>query len=642
MIRIINISILLMYISISNTYANNLLEQRWQFQEAKKALNLGNVVAFHALSAQLKDYPLAHYLRYFYLKSYIDQEYPQTIKLFLSNNPNSPFANSLRKIWLESLAKKNDWDNFLNAYISQENTILQCNFLTAYLNKYFHLNQELLNSAKDIWLTGKSQPNACDPVFNYLYINHLVGYHLRLERSILAIKNGNSGLARFLAKPLPIQEQKWVWRWQFMYKDPAKGLAKFNYPNTAIAHDLLVYGLHHLASKDAELAYKYWQSYQSYLTLKEKDELLSEIALKAASQKHPKAALWLEQIDNQFMTEKFIVARLQVYLVKENWQAIMKLIESLPAAKQTELQYQYWYARALEKVASHQKANRIYQKLAQNRDYYGFLAADKLGQSYQFNSQSLNISKKDQTELLNKYSGLQRARELYFLEITNFARLEWNQVLAELNSEEIKTAAALAYSWGWHDRAIATLDRINYWNDLEIRFPLAFYDDVISNAEIQNLDYSYVYGVIRQESIFQIDARSRSGAMGLMQLMPATAKYIIRRQQFNDIDDVLLPANNIKLGTVYLRMMLNRFNNNKILATAAYNAGPSNAQKWAKQYPCLAPDIWIELIPFSQTRKYVKRVLSYAAMFEYRMVQHDKVKRMPMDPVNIYYNSCSY
>jgi soluble lytic murein transglycosylase len=626
--------IVALFLFINNAGANNLLEQRWQFQEAKKALDLGDVVDFNALSAQLKDYPLAHYLRYFYLKSYVDQQYPQTIRLFLRNNQDAPFAHSLRVIWLKSLAKKADWDSFLDAYTPQKNTILKCYFLTAYLNKYFRLNQELLNSAKDLWLVGKSQPNACNPVFNYLYTNNIISSDLRLQRSILAIKNGNSGLAGYLAKDLPIEERKWIWRWKLVYQNPAKVLRNFRYKNTKFARELLLYGLRRLAGKDAELAYEYWKSYQNYLTLKEKDELFSYIALKAASQKHSKAAFWLEQVDNELITDKLILARLQIYLVKEDWQAVIKLIDSLPVAK-----YEYWYARALEKVGSHYKANQIYQKLAKNRDYYGFLAADKLGLSYDFNSQPLNISKKAQAELLSKYRGLQRARELYFLKFNYFARLEWNKVLVELNSEEIKTAASLAHNWGWHNRAIITLAKVKYWDDLEIRFPLAFYDDVVGNAEIQNLDYSYIYGVIRQESIFQIDARSRSGAKGLMQLMPATAKYIIKRQRFNGIDDVLLPANNIKLGSSYLRMMLNMFNNNHILATAAYNGGPTNVKRWAKQYPCLAPDIWIELIPFGQTRKYVKRVLSYAVMFESRMV--DKVKRMRMDPVNIYYSGCN-
>jgi len=624
--------IVALFIIMNNAGANNLLEQRWQFQEAKKALDGGNVVGFNALSAQLKDYPLADYLRYFYLKSYVDQQYPQTIQLFLKNNQNAPFAHSLRVIWLKSLAKKADWDNFLNAYTPQKNTVLKCHFLTAHI-KHFGLNQELLNSAKDLWLVGKSQPNACDPVFNYLYTNNIISPDLRLQRSILAIKNGNSGLAGYLAKDLPIQERRWIWRWKVVYQNPAKVLRNFQYQNTKLARDLLVYGLRRLAAKDAELAYEYWKSYQNYLTLKEKDELLSYIALKAANQKHSKAEVLLEQVDNELMTEKLILARLQIYLLKENWQAIVKLIESLPVAK-----YEYWYARALEKLGSYNRANRIYKRLAKNRDYYGFLAADKLGQSYQFNSQPLNISKKAQTELLNNYRGLQRARELYFLKFNHFARLEWNKVLVKLNIEEIKTAAALANSWGWHNRAIVTLAKVKYWDDLEIRFPLAFYDDVIGNAEIQNLDYSYVYGVIRQESIFQIDARSRSGANGLMQIMPATAKYIIRRQRFSGINDVLLPANNIKLGTAYLRMMLNRFNNNHILATAAYNGGPTNVKRWAKAHPCVAPDIWVELIPFSQTRKYVKRVLSYAAMFESRMV--DKVKGMKMEPVDIYHSGC--
>jgi soluble lytic murein transglycosylase len=174
--------------------------------------------------------------------------------------------------------------------------------------------------------------------------------------------------------------------------------------------------------------------------------------------------------------------------------------------------------------------------------------------------------------------------------------------------------------------------------DLSIGFPVPFYDTVLKHAQNQLIDFAYVYAIIRQESIFQTDARSKSGALGLMQLMPATAKEVAKKQKIrlkNLEDDLLVPDINIRLGTAYLRKMLNQFDDNPLLTTVAYNAGTSRAKRWKNKYGCLSSDIWVELIPFSQTRDYVKKVLSYTPIFEYQMVGHRQVKPMPIDVIQI-------
>jgi soluble lytic murein transglycosylase len=621
--------------SVANAQTKTLLQQRWQFKEAHQVLLKEDLNTFEQLLAQLQDYPIAHYLRYFYLESHLENA--ETIRAFLAQYKDTPIAQSLRQAWLTQLAKKGDWQTFIANYTPQKSTVLQCYHLQAHFNTQGELKGKLLNKAKDLWLVGISQPDECDPVFAILYDNEQITNEMRWQRIRLAMQKGNLKLARFIANGLPEADQDLVTLWQELHNNPATALNGFQLSDTPLAREMLLHGLRRLARKDAGSAYKYWKNCQTNYAFSKQEnaELFHYIALKSVRQNHPEAARWLAEVDKDLVDERIIQTRLQMALAQQDWQAVTKLIQSLPAAQRDKLQFQYWQARALEQTGATKKAEKRFEALSQNRDYYGFLAADRLGKPYDFQSHPLNISKEEQNQLFEKQAGMLRARELYFIGLASLARAEWQAVLSSLSTSELKIAAALAHQWGWHDRAIIAIAKAKYYDDLKIRFPLPFYDTVLKHAEARQLDFAHIYAMIRQESAFQTDAISVAGALGLMQLMPETAKQVAKKQQVSikTTEELFVPDINIDLGTAYLRDLLNKFNGNHLLATAGYNAGPSRAKQWAKKYGCLSPDIWIELIPFNETRKYVQRVLSYMPVFEYLMVGHSEVKPMPLDAI---------
>jgi len=455
------------------------------------------------------------------------------------------------------------------------------------------------------------------------------------------MQNGNLNLTYFIARKLSYADQQLVKLWQNMHQKPARELKRFKHPDTPLAREIVIDGFQQLAKQDVKAAYNLWKEYQKRYAFgwKAKGKLFRYIALRGAQQNLPEAARWLEEVDNRLVTSKVNQAKLQIALAQQNWVAVLKLFQSLPANKRNQSQWQYWQARAIEEIGQQKaKAEKQFSKLSAQQNYYGFLAADRLGKPYSFQSKPLQVSEQLKKKILNKYNGLTRARELYFVGLPAFARKEWQTVLPSLLVNELKAAAALAHQWGWHDQAITTLAKVKEDGDLSIGFPVPFYDTVLKHAQNQLIDFAYVYAIIRQESIFQTDARSKSGALGLMQLMPATAKEVAKKQKIrlkNLEDDLLVPDINIRLGTAYLRKMLNQFDDNPLLTTVAYNAGTSRAKRWKNKYGCLSSDIWVELIPFSQTRDYVKKVLSYTPIFEYQMVGHRQVKPMPIDVIQI-------
>jgi soluble lytic murein transglycosylase len=628
--------ICLLFIPSSSVYASIWLQQRWHFKEAYQAILTQDFNAFKQLSTKLNHYPITHYLQYFYLKNTFEQENNQIILDFLKQYSTSQISQLLRTEWLTYLAKQGDWETFLTAYQPQKNTILQCYFWQARINT--KQTNNVGNAVKELWLVGQSQPSACDPLFNSLFEEGYITDELRWQRIHLAMAKGNSGLVNYLAKTLTSETyKKWVSRWQAMHTDPATTIKNFNYSDSPLAQEILLYGLKRLANKDLDKAHQAWSELQKKYAFQSsaKAEFSRYLALSGAQQNHPQAGVWLATIDKHFADKKLNQARLQVALAHQDWSAVLELIQALPKANSSEYQWQYWQARALEQNGKTEAAEQLFQDLSQHRHYYGFLAAERLGKPYHFQAQVLKIDPQVQDQLLEQQTGLLRARELYFVGLADYARAEWQAGLSTLSTAELKTAALLAHQWGWHDRAIVTIAKANYDDDLKIRFPLPFYDTVLTHAQNQNLESEWVYGIIRQESAFQTDAVSSAGALGLMQLMPATAREVANRQkiELKNNEDILAPDINIQLGTSYLRTLLDRFNNNHLLATVAYNAGPTRVKRWLRQYPCFSPDVWIELIPFNQTRDYIQRVLSYTPIFESQMVKHQKVKPMLLESI---------
>ena len=206
-----------------------------------------------------------------------------------------------------------------------------------------------------------------------------------------------------------------------------------------------------------------------------------------------------------------------------------------------------------------------------------------------------------------------------------------------LSNYQLQIAAVFAAEWGWHDRAILTLGRAMAYDDLVLRFPVVFEQLLRKYADQRQLDLAWMYALVRAESAFMVDARSVSGALGLMQLMPATGKQTADRIGFRSFENVyLLEADkNVTIGSAYLKQMAEKFNGNLVLATAAYNAGPNAVLSWLPKEVCIMPEIWIEQIPYEETRKYVSRILYFASIYDWRLQQKviqvkDRMNMIPL------------
>jgi soluble lytic murein transglycosylase len=281
----------------------------------------------------------------------------------------------------------------------------------------------------------------------------------------------------------------------------------------------------------------------------------------------------------------------------------------------------------LEATGQEKDAQRFYREAAKQRDYYGFLAADRMKLPYQLNNNPLEASAK-QLAAIEKIPAIQRARELYILGRIQDGRSEWQYAMAGFDDKALKTAALLAHGWDWHHQVILTLAQAKYWDDLGLRFPLPYREQIVTHAGNNKINPAWVYAVIRQESAFQKDARSPAGALGLMQIMPATGRRIARTLEVNLPSQYrLLDTDlNIRFGTHYLRYTLDKFQDNPVLATAAYNAGPGRVTQWLREDTSpISADIWAETIPFLETRKYVQRVMEYTVIYSHQMGSMDTV-----------------
>jgi soluble lytic murein transglycosylase len=319
--------------------------------------------------------------------------------------------------------------------------------------------------------------------------------------------------------------------------------------------------------------------------------------------------------------------QLQAALLENDWQWVLQIIGALSAQEQQQEQWLYWRSRALIELGRAEEGKLLLKNIAKERSYYGFLAAQRLGDEPNLAHISLQ-AEQQRVKALSRHPGLLRALELIRLNRPLMARQEWNLALEDADKDNLKAAARLAQLWDWPSQSILTLARLRQWNDLELRFPLNHREAITDQARDHGIDIAWIYAILRQESAFMSDARSSAGARGLMQLMPRTAKQVARDLKHSPVklDDLYRPEVNIKLGAGYLSMVYRQLQQSPVLATAAYNAGPHRVLSWLPEQS-QASDIWIETVPFKETREYLKRVFAYTVIYSYRL--GDMPKSLP-------------
>ncbi len=597
-------------------------KQRQQYNAALQALRAGDIGRFQKLRDGLDDYPLQAYLDYEVLKDRIGVTPTTKLHEFLERNPEAVVSDALRRKWLHYLADYNDWNTFLAEYrdIDDDNE-LNC----LRLGRLLKTGQEhpgLQDEARRAWMTGNRPPAACDMVFDIWRKQGGMTAEVVWARMQLAMEQRRLTLAESLARYVEPADRVWVNRWIAMHRNPQQELKTYAWPvETPVARRVLRHGIVRMAASDPDAAIQHWQAVKGKHEFFAEDEnyVLRNVGLLAAQAHHPRAAEWLAAVSVETNDEMLRQWRVRAAIRSGEWTKGLRALAMLPEAEQKESEWRYWKARALEQADEGRQARTLYRELAGERSYYGFLAADRLNQNYSMQHVSVLASPEEVSALLAR-PGIRMAKELFLMGDTTAARRQWAWATRRLPSRDLAVAAVLAREWGWHDRAILTVGKSQHLDDLELRFPVLYRDLVEVNAQQNRIDADWVYGVMRQESAFMADARSGAGALGLMQLMPRTGQLTGRRINLyvpNNLA-ILNIENNLKLGTSYLRTVLDLNKGHQVLATASYNAGPNRVRDWMPDQT-LDADVWVDSVPFNETRNYVKNVMAFTTVYAYRL-----------------------
>jgi soluble lytic murein transglycosylase len=623
--------LLVLFLFSGAVVGNTLDQQRIDFLKAEKLLAQGNISEFMQLGATLIEYPLYPYLQYLWLKDNLQQT--DRVQAFLATYRQTRYAGLLRAKWLDYLAKNQRWKDFIRQADTEgksENTALRCQYNLAVYNT--GNQQQALNEAKDLWLTDDSLPEECDPLMSALMMSPGFTSALVWQRFELALSKDNVPVAEYLRRSLSKTDQDIADVWLRIHQNPTlienssilPGMVCM--PQACSEQEqrlseqmgrLFAHGTERLAKSDSSRAIELWDNRKHTFQIEGQVIQIVErsLALSLAQSRNALAYYRLSQL--QVVDADVNEWKIRAALLEQNWQHVLEALAVLTIQERQNPKWQYWQARSLDKLGDSLQAQNIYNKLAEDRSFYGFLAADNVSKAYQLSNKPVFLAKNELENLANE-ADFKVVLELKLLNREAEAQRQWWYAIKKLSKERQMVAAKLAQLWLWDEVAIITLVKSDYWDDLALRFPLHFSTQIHENAYQQNLDPAIVFGLIRQESTFNKDAESAVGARGLMQIMPKTGMQIARElnDKWQSDQSLFNPDVNVKYGTFYYKKLLKQFHGHFALAAAAYNAGPARVGKWLPTVESMPADIWVETIPYGETRKYVTSVLSYAIIYQ--------------------------
>ncbi len=609
--------------------------RRQWFREAQRALLKGDTVRYRELAQRLRDYLLYPYLEYESLLLSLPRARAAEVAGFLERYADTPLAPLLRRRWLRRLGEQRRWREYLAFYLPQQDPELRCYALRARLAAG-ESPERIWPWVKDLWLVGSSLPKGCDPLFERWYAGGGPEQALIWSRVVLAMRAGETRLAKYLARRLQGDYRRRFGQWLALRRAPARMLGDPALRGAdAPARTLLVDGLQRLARSDVEQALARWRELEPVVPFlpRERARVLRSLAIAAVRQESGLARDLLESLPPAARDATLRRYRLRWALAREQWRRLLAWNREDPWNPGPH-RWRYWQGRALELTGRPGAGRRILERLARERDYYGFLAAERIGRPHHYAEQPVRPGA-EEIETVAADPAIARAHELWLLGMNSSARREWNFAMDRLGPRFWPAAAWLAGSWGWHDRAIVTLGRARSYDDLALRFPVVWREEVLRQARRNGLDPALVLGLMRAESAFIEDAVSPAGALGLMQLMPATGRRMAKviGHPLRHRLELLQADNNIPIGTAYLKKVLERFGGNPVLAIASYNAGPHRVRRWLPERGCESAERWIEQIPFNETRRYVRRVLFYTTLYHHRLQGEQRPLRSWLAPV---------
>lgn len=592
----------------------SLYEQRQAYRRAVDHLRTGRVSAAREIQQELSGYVLAPYLTYHRNRMRLSALTAAEVQSFRQAHPDLPGAQRIYWQWLEQQADRGHWRTFLKHYESTDSAELQCHRLRA-----LHLTGEkeaALDGVPPLWTVGESQPKACDPIFQVWQKERLTD-EVAWERLRLAIDANERQLARYLIRFFSSSHRHWAQAYYDVHVSPnhIKSAARYRTDNP-LSRQVIAHGLKRLAARDPEAAGNAWAQYRESHSFPAAERRhingLVEAALAGAG--------LLDRAPEAEASPEAAADFAKAYVRQRKWALLSAWIERMPEDERVKENWQYWLARAVDETHDNsERARRAYLSLAENRSYYGFLAALHGGGAINMNEAGKPTAAERQQAL--EIPSVARAIELFAVGDEVNARRELAHILPRLAPRERRAAVYWVQSIGYPILTIHTANRAELRDDLALRFPILHRPLFERGSHNTDVPLPVLLAFARQESAFAAKAKSVANARGVLQMLPSTARLAAKRAGLpqpaaNDLYD---PAVNIPLGSHHIAWLLRRYNGSLPLAAAGYNAGEHRADRWAKELAGAPMDVWIESIPFRETRNYVKNVLAFALVYAHRL-----------------------
>ena len=642
-------AILLPFSAFALPFDNN---QDDTFIAARRAYDKKDALALSANLQQLQanHYVLAPYADYWLMLLQLEQTDNATMLAFLAQYQDLPFADRLRGEWLKSLAKHQDWTTFYAEYpnFKRDDVAVSCYAADGVYqantgqmpDKQVPGKQEIDKekaeiAAKALWFVAIEQPTNCNQLFDHLQQTGVLTEADIWARFRLALQTNKINLAKgILGRLSTVASVANIKLLDRVNDNPALALSKKIITNkTRYGRELNLFALDKLAQTSSTLALTAFTPLMDNFTKDYQAVFYGRLAYFSAKRLELDALIWykksLSLTDappiNQLITNKSTLDKEQlawfvrIALRQNDWASVLTAINLMTADQQQESAWRYWKARAYKETNQLLEANKLLATLATERHYYGWLAQDEIGDAMS-NPPTFYKASDAEIEAIATLPAIARSEVFQRLEMRWDAKAEWAWATRDFDDKQMLAAAEYASRKQWHDLAIITADKTISLHDYELRYPTPYRNLMKASANNQALDEAWVYGITRQESRFMHYAKSGVGAAGLMQLMPATAKWIAKRAGWDSYNNSMIHdlETNIQLGTYYLRYTLDLMGGKPIMATAAYNAGPSRAKKWLASTP-LEGAIYAESIPFTETRNYVQKVMANAHLYATRL-----------------------
>jgi len=593
-------------------------EQDAIFLQLRDAARQNDAAKAAELAARLPGYAIPSYVDYYRLKPRLGSAANEEVLDFLKRWEGSAIADRLRNDWLLELGRKRDWLNFdreLPLFVKNDDYQVKCYALLSRAVKGQNVAQEARALLDNPPLYGE----ACAALVAQLaqsgqFTNADLLAQLRLAGEMHA-----TGPSRRTALLLGASDTRAAQAVDVPALAMARGIG-----STRAEHEIYLVAVGRMARTSLKLATVALNKNAPRLSAEEKAIGWSNIALAASLVLAPDAYDYWQRAAGAPLSETQAEWKTRIALRRGDWKMVKATIEAMPADQRALSAWTYWLGRAHQAQGRKEDAQALFRRIADQNSFYGQLALEEVGQQITIPPSAAPPTAAELAQMAAN-PGFKRALKFFSLRLRFEGTREWNWTLQNFSDRQLLVAAEYARQNEILDRMVNTSERTRTEFDYTQRFPAPHNDILHPTAQGLGLDQAWVYGLIRQESRFISDAQSGVGASGLMQVMPSTGKWVAEKIGMTDYGHGMLSdiRTNILLGTNYLNMVLNNAEGSQVLATASYNAGPGRTRTWRGLLTApMEGAVWVETIPFEETRNYVRNVMSnatnYAALFEKR------------------------